>query len=254
MANTTAAVGNEWRPDGAVAALGPALAGASAERILVETLARVPGRVAFATGFGVEGCVVIDMVSRLDLPVEFFTLDTGYLFPETRALWATLEERYGRPIQAERSELDLDAQARLHGPALHARDPDLCCHLRKVVPLRRALRPYAAWIAAIRRDQSPARAHAQEVEVDGEYGLLKVNPLVGWSSDDVWTYVEEHDVPHNPLHHQGYPSIGCAPCTTPVAPGEDPRAGRWRGRDKTECGIHPSHPARRLQVIQGGQS
>ncbi|HJK96883.1 MAG TPA: phosphoadenylyl-sulfate reductase [Polyangiaceae bacterium LLY-WYZ-14_1] len=254
MANTTPYVDYSWRPEEAAAGWGAGLAGARPEDVLVQSLARIPGRVAFATGFGVEGCVLIDLISRMGLRVEFFTLDTGFFFPETLALWGTLERRYGCVIRGERPELTVAEQAERHGPALYDRDPDLCCHLRKVLPLARALRPYAAWVTAIRRDQSPDRAGAQEVEVDGKHGLLKVNPLVGWSSDDVWDYVRAHDVPHNPLHHEGYPSIGCAPCTTPVAPGEDPRAGRWRGRDKTECGIHPSHPVVRLSVLPGGRS
>lgn len=228
------------------------LEGADPTTLIRRSTELAGGAVAFATGFGVEGCVLIHHLAEAGAEVEIFTLDTGYLFPETHALWRRLEARYGVVIRAVRPALTVDAQDALHGPRLHERDPDLCCRMRKVEPLRRALAPYAAWMTAIRRDQSPTRADAVEVERDLRFGKVKVNPLVRWSADDVWDFVRRHDVPHNPLHHAGYPSIGCAPCTTPVAPGEDPRAGRWRGRAKTECGIHPSHPARRLRVIPGG--
>ncbi|HEY7516599.1 MAG TPA: phosphoadenylyl-sulfate reductase, partial [Vicinamibacteria bacterium] len=121
---------------------------------------------------------------------------------------------------------------------LWERDPDRCCALRKVEPLGRALAGLDAWVTAIRRDQTDDRATAGLVERDPRFGLFKVNPIVGWSSEEVWRYARAHDVPVNPLHGQGYPSIGCWPCTGRVLPGEDPRSGRWRGRGKTECGLH----------------
>jgi phosphoadenylyl-sulfate reductase (thioredoxin) len=194
--------------------------------------------VSFATGFGVEGCVLIDMAARQGLPIDLFTLDTGLLFPETYALWRRLEKRYGVSIRAVRPAQTVDEQAAAHGDRLWARDPDRCCALRKVAPLAEALAGYDAWIAAIRRDQTATRATARHVEWDTKNGLVKVNPLLRWSADDVWGYVKLHDVPCNALYDAGYGSIGCAPCTTPVAPGEDPRAGRWRTREKNECGLH----------------
>jgi len=121
---------------------------------------------------------------------------------------------------------------------LWERDPDRCCEMRKVQPLRAALAGADAWITALRRDQTPDRANASMLEHDQKFGLVKINPLVEWTAQDVRDYVREHDVPFNPLHEQGYPSIGCAPCTSPVQAGESPRAGRWRGKGKTECGIH----------------
>ena len=196
------------------------------------------GRVSLATGFGAEGCVLIDMVARDRLPVDLFTLDTGLLFPGTYDLWKRLEDRYGVAIRAVRPELTVEAQAEAHGDRLWERDPDRCCALRKVAPLIATLRGYDAWVTAIRRDQTATRAAARAVEWDGRNGLVKVNPLVRWSSDDVWAYVHAHDVPFNGLYERGYGSIGCAPCTTPVAPGEDARAGRWRAREKNECGLH----------------
>lgn len=194
--------------------------------------------VAFATGFGVEGCLPIDVIATRRLPIQVFTLDTGLLFPETYALWERLEARYGIRIMGVRPVSTLEGQAAAEGPALWARDPERCCALRKVEPLRAALVGLDAWVTAIRREQTAARAQAAVVEWDAAFGLVKVNPLAGWTSARVWEHVRDHDVPYNPLHDDGFPSIGCAPCTTPVRPGEDPRSGRWRGRDKTECGLH----------------
>ena len=170
------------------------------------------------------------------------TIDTGLLFPETYALWRRLEERYGLTIRAVRPELSLAAQGALHGDSLWERTPDKCCEIRKVAPLRRALAGFDAWITSIRRDQTNDRSAARVVERDLRFGLTKVNPLAGWTSEDVQRYVRVHQVPVNPLHARGYPSIGCMPCTTPVASGEAPRAGRWRGSEKTECGLHARLP------------
>jgi phosphoadenylyl-sulfate reductase (thioredoxin) len=195
-------------------------------------------RVAFATGFGAEGCVLIDLIGRAKLPVDIFTLDTGLLFDETYALWAALEQRYGIKIRAVKPALTVDQQAAAEGPALWERDPDRCCDQRKVQPLREALAGFSSWITAIRRDQTPERAHAQVVEDDPKFGLVKINPLVAWTHDDVWGHIYANDVPFNPLHERGYPSIGCVPCTSQIIPGEDLRAGRWRGAGKRECGLH----------------
>ena len=192
----------------------------------------------FAFGFGPEGCVLLDLVARLRLPVDVFTLDTGLLFDETRALWRRLEERYGLTIRAVRPALTLGEQAAAHGERLWEHAPDRCCALRKLEPLSRALSGRRAWISAIRREQTRERASARVVEHDALHGLVKVNPLAGWTAAQVAEYVAAHDVPTNALHALGYPSVGCMPCTSPVAPGEDARAGRWRGRGKTECGLH----------------
>jgi phosphoadenylyl-sulfate reductase (thioredoxin) len=199
---------------------------------------RFAPRVAFATGFGAEGCLVIDLIARHRLPIEVFTLDTGLLFPETYAFWRRLESHYGLTIRAVRPELTVEEQARQHGEGLFHRDPDRCCSLRKIEPLRQALSGFAAWVTAIRREQTAERKAAQVVEWDGRFGLVKVNPLATWTHEEVWAYLRAHRVPTSPLHARGYPSFGCEPCTSPVRPGEDPRAGRWRGRVKTECGLH----------------
>jgi phosphoadenosine phosphosulfate reductase len=205
---------------------------------ILEWAARHHQRVAFATGFGAEGCVLIDLIGRAKLPIEVFTLDTGLLFDETYALWAALEQRYGITIRAVTPELTVDEQAATDGPALWERDPDRCCDQRKVQPLRQALVGFSSWITAIRRDQTPERANAQIIEDDTSFGLVKINPLVAWTHDDVWGHIYANDVPFNPLHDRGYPSIGCVPCTSKIIPGEDLRAGRWRGAGKRECGLH----------------
>jgi phosphoadenylyl-sulfate reductase (thioredoxin) len=148
-------------------------------------------------------------------------------------LWKALETRYGVSIRGVRGLPPASEGARPW-----ERDPEGCCEARKVVPLRAELGHFSAWVTAIRRDQTADRANAKVVEWDGKFGLVKVNPLVAWTAAHVAAYVQAHDVPTNPLHAQGYPSIGCEPCTTAVRPGEDPRAGRWRNSTKTECGLH----------------
>jgi phosphoadenosine phosphosulfate reductase len=224
--------------DEEIAAVAARLEGRPAEEILTWAARRFAPRLAFATAFGPEGIVLLDLIARLRLDVDVFTLDTGLFFDETYALWRELEHRLGLQVRAVRPALGLEQQALRHGEALWRREPDRCCTLRKLEPLQEALRGHDAWVSAIRRDQTAERASARVVERDHRHGLVKVNPLACWSARDVWTYLRERDLPVNPLHEQGYPSIGCRPCTDPVADGEDPRAGRWRGREKTECGLH----------------
>jgi phosphoadenosine phosphosulfate reductase len=200
-------------------------------------------RVTIATGFGAEGISLIDIAVAINPRADVFFLDTGFLFPETYDLKRRLQDRYGIQIRSVSTSLSPEKQQELYGPRLWESDPDLCCRLRKLEPLRIALDGYDAWVAAIRRDQSPARASAQVVEWDAKWNLVKVNPLVLWSRADVWRYIVRNDLPYNPLHDRGYPSIGCTHCTQPVAQGEHERAGRWRGANKTECGLHgPAEP------------
>jgi phosphoadenylyl-sulfate reductase (thioredoxin) len=218
-----------WEPD---------LEGREPGEVLSWAHATFGPRLLFATGFGVDGCVLVDIIARRALPIRIVSLDTGLLFPETYELWRRLERRYGRRIEPIVPAETVDEQAATNGPALWERDPDLCCRLRKVLPLRRALAGVDAWITSIRRDHSVTRAHVRVAERDTVFGLVKINPLAGWSSKQVWKYAREHGVPYNALHDRGYPSIGCTPCTSPVASMEDLRAGRWPGRAKTECGLH----------------
>ena len=233
--------------DASLQELSDALEGHPPEEILRLAADRFP-RITFATGFGAEGCVLIDLIGRHRLPIDVFTLDTGLLFAETYELWRRLEQRYGIQIRSVQPGLTLEQQERAHGAHLWETNPDRCCEIRKVLPLRAALAPFEAWIAAIRRDQTPDRAQAQILQRDGRFGLIKVSPLAAWTSKDVWSYLRANGVPYNPLHDRGYASIGCAPCTSPIAPGEDPRAGRWRGRAKTECGLH-ARPARAFNPL-----
>lgn len=193
---------------------------------------------AIASSFGVEDMVLIDMASRLRKPFPVFTLDTDFLFPETYELITRVERRYGIVVERLKSALTPEDQARAHGEALWARDPDRCCYLRKVAPLQIKLGGLRAWVTGIRRDQSPARASAQKIEWDEKFGLVKANPLADWSAKQVWKYIHLWAVPYNPLHDRNYPSIGCTHCTRAVQPGEDPRTGRWANFNKTECGLH----------------
>ena len=195
-------------------------------------------RLTFATGFGAGGCVLLDLIGRHDLDIDIFTLDTGLLFPETYELWRRLEDKYDFTIRSVRPELSTEQQSATHGPELWTREPDRCCDMRKVTPLTAQLVGFDAWITAIRRDQTDSRAGALAVEWDPKFALGKVNPLVRWTKRDVWAHLLKHDVPYNPLHDRGYPSVGCLPCTSMVNAGEHDRAGRWRGAPKTECGLH----------------
>jgi phosphoadenosine phosphosulfate reductase len=211
---------------------------ASPEAVLHWAIEEFAPHVALATGFGAEGCVLVAMLSTISPGTRIFYLDTDLLFPETYALRDQLEARYGVHFERRATSLSVDDQAALHGERLWEREPDLCCRLRKVEPLREMLKGLRAWVTAIRRDQSAARAGTSLIERDEKFGLIKINPLAAWTEHDVWNYIARHDVPYNTLHDQGYPSIGCTPCTMPVQLGETSRAGRWRGTSKSECGIH----------------
>jgi len=195
--------------------------------------------VAISSAFGASGMAVIDITARLrGADFRLFTLDTQFLFPETYHLMHRIEQKYSVVIERVYPAQSPEQQEREHGDALWARDPDLCCKLRKVQPLRKKLDELAAWISSIRRDQTSSRANARKIEWDAKFGLVKINPLADWTEQQVWHYIHDHDVPYNSLHDQDYPSIGCTHCTRPVMPGEDQRAGRWTGFAKTECGLH----------------
>ena len=194
--------------------------------------------VAIASAFGVEGMVLIDLASKIAPTFRLFTIDTDFLFPETYALMEKVEQRYGIQIEKVYSELNPAEQEKGFGPALWSHNPDQCCYLRKVEPQKRKLAELNAWVAAIRRDQTSNRASAKRVEWDKKFDIVKINPMVDWTSKQVWQYVHDHDVPYNVLHDRNYPSIGCTHCTRAVQPGEDPRSGRWANFGKTECGLH----------------
>lgn len=212
--------------------------GLNAEEMLAEALrGDLAGRIAMVSSFGAESVALLHLVAGIDRATPVLFIDTQMLFPETLAYQAEVAETLGltdmRIIRAS------DAAVNAVDPAddLHLRDPDACCALRKTQPLETALDGFDGWITGRKRFQSGERAALPRFETDAA-GRLKLNPLADWTPDDVRAYVKRHDLPPHPLVAQGYPSIGCAPCTSPVAPGEDPRAGRWRGKAKTECGIH----------------
>lgn len=195
-------------------------------------------RLTMATAFGPEGNCIIHMLADIERRVRIFNLDTGYQFPETLDLRERIRERYGIAVELVQPELTVAQYEEEHGGPLYVHRPDQCCHDRKIVPLKRAIVGYDAWISAIRKDQTSDRAQAAVVQWDAKFGLVKINPLLHWSKKDVWTFVYKNNVPYNPLHDRGYPSIGCWPCTRAVTAGEDERAGRWAGKIKKECGLH----------------
>lgn len=195
-------------------------------------------KVTIATGFGAEGVALIDMAVRINPQPDIFFLDTAFLFPETYELRRRLEERYKIEIRAFQTDITPDHQQETFGPKLWSTNPDLCCRLRKLEPLKDALRGKDAWITAIRRDQTLERSSARVVEWDFQWQLMKINPIARWTKQQVWEYITRNGVPYNPLHDQGYPSIGCTNCTRPVRAGEGERAGRWSGLEKRECGLH----------------
>lgn len=199
---------------------------------------------AFSSSFGVEDMVILDLISGARLDVDVFTLDTGRLHDETLALVAQARGRYGRPIRVMFPDAgEVEAFALEHGVNAFYQSIALrkrCCEIRKLAPLRRALQGKALWITGLRREQSVTRSEVPVLSRDDSYGLMKLNPLAEWSEAEVWEYVRRFDVPTNPLHQQGFPSIGCAPCTRAVQPGEDARAGRWWWEQAAtrECGLH----------------
>ncbi|HEV3157756.1 MAG TPA: phosphoadenylyl-sulfate reductase [Candidatus Baltobacteraceae bacterium] len=197
-----------------------------------------PKLVLFLSLGGAGGMVIADILLGLNSEVPVAYIDTGLLFAETYDFIKTFTEKYGVAPVPVRTELSLEQQAQRFGEKLWEREPDRCCALRKVAPQREFLKDYGAWITGIRRDQASTRSQTSLIEWDAAGGLAKINPLAGWTERDVWRYVADHGVPTNPLLSQGYASIGCTPCTRPVASGEDSRAGRWSGFGKTECGLH----------------
>ena len=210
----------------------------SAEQILAWTGQEFRAQATLASSFGAEDVVLIDLAARIGSPFPIFTLDTSFLFPETYALITRIEQRYAVEVERLPAALTADEQAQQFGEALWQRQPDQCCRIRKIEPLKQRLQSAAAWITGIRREQSPTREQARKIEWDPTFGLVKINPLADWSGAQVWAYIRSNQIPYNPLHDQSYPSIGCTHCTRPVQAGEDARAGRWSGFSKTECGLH----------------
>jgi phosphoadenosine phosphosulfate reductase len=200
-------------------------------------------RAAIGTSFQGAGLVMMHLARSQSLPFPVFTLDTGLLFPETLELKKRLEDYFGYSIETLRPDLTVEQQAAVHGGELWKRDPDLCCTVRKVLPLQAKLAELDCWITGLRRQQSETRSGIGVVEVytlEEATGreIVKLNPMAGWSREAIWEYLHQHRIPYNPLHDRGYQSIGCWPCTTHGVAGDNERAGRWLGFQKVECGIH----------------
>jgi phosphoadenosine phosphosulfate reductase len=199
-------------------------------------------RIVITTSFGMEGCALIDMYAAQGAAPTVVYLDTMFLFPETYALRDRMVRRYPLITFVNRgTSLTPDAQEAIYGPQLWQRNPDQCCQIRKVEPMHQALSGADIWVTAITRSQGDVRSNTPLISWDWQYQVLKVCPLAGWDRARVWDYIREHDVPYNPLHERGYPSIGCTHCTSAVdgaSPAHYSRAGRWRQSEKTECGLH----------------
>ena len=190
------------------------------------------------SAFGASGMALIDMAVRINPDVDIFYIDTDYFFPETLALVDRAQRRYNRPFRRVTADLSVTEQEQTYGLNLYRNDADKCCNIRKVAPMAKALQGSTAWVSALRRDQSPTRAGTPVLRWNEKYGVVKISPLVRWSEADVWAYLHRRNVPYNELHEQNYPSIGCWPCTQPVQPGDDLRAGRWVRLTTLECGLH----------------
>jgi phosphoadenosine phosphosulfate reductase len=211
----------------------PDLERSSAEEVLEYLVDQFHPRLYVACSFQKEASVIMDMLLKIEPDARFFTLDTGVLFPETYETWRKVEQRYGVKVDVYQG-MSLARQRQLHGDELWNREPDACCGIRKVEPLKEALSEVDAWVSGLRRDQSPSRANTPKFHWDEKHDLWKANPLAGWTEKDVWNYIAANDVPYNDLHDRGYSSVGCTHCTLPGSG----RAGRWAGTDKIECGLH----------------
>ncbi len=215
------------------------LEAAQPEEIIAWAAGRFAPHLTMATAFGPEGCAIIAMLAEVAPDTHVFNLDTGYQFQETLDLRDKLARRYGIEVEMLQPELSVPAYEALHGGPLYKTNPHQCCFDRKVKVLREAVRGKHAWMSGIRRDQSADRAQAAIVGWDKKFNLVKISPLANWTKKDIWKRIVDEDIPYNPLHDQGFPSIGCWPCTRAVAADEtDERAGRWSGLAKTECGLH----------------
>jgi phosphoadenosine phosphosulfate reductase len=224
-------------------ALDGLFAGQTSEEILTWAWRRFGTKAAIGTSFQGSGLVMMHLAKEAGLAFPVFTLDTGLLFPETLELKKRLEDFYSWKIESLVPDLTVEQQADAQGPELWKRDPDLCCTMRKVIPLQSKLRDLDCWITGLRRNQSETRAAIGIIELytlDAQAGMdiVKLNPMAQWSQPAIWDYISRHKIPYNPLHDQGYRSIGCMTCTRKVGEDQDERAGRWTGFKKVECGIH----------------
>ncbi len=219
----------------------------SAEDVLEWAAAQFGSKAILASSLGAEDQVLTHMTAQFNIQLEIFTLDTGKLFSETYALLKRTEERYGITFKIYSPDAtEVRNMLRTHGDTLFRRSIELrqlCCEIRKINPLKKALKNKSAWICGLRSDQSTTRQDLQSIEWDATNKLIKINPLAAWTANDVWNYIKRNKIPYNPLHDRGFPSIGCACCTRAVAPGEEIRAGRWwwEQPEHKECGLHKCH-------------
>lgn len=195
--------------------------------------------IVYSCSFGAEGIVLIDLIHKVNSKANILFLDTGLHFPETYELIAKVKQRYpSLNFTIIKPLMSIQQQEKWYGDELWKTNPNLCCHLRKVVPLKEALSGKKAWISGLRREQSEARSQIQFINKDEKFKNIKICPLIHWTREDVMNYLHLNQLPYNPLHDNGYPSIGCATCTLPAANDGDSRSGRWAGFSKTECGLH----------------
>jgi phosphoadenosine phosphosulfate reductase len=193
----------------------------------------------YACSFGVEGIVMVDLISQIKPTAKVVFLDTGFHFPETYTLIDVVKKRYPKlVIEMKKPSLTVEGQAEKYGDQLWERQPDRCCHMRKVIPLREVISDTTAWLSGLRREQSPSRSQTNFVNKDETFQSIKICPLIHWAWTDIWDYVKKHNLPYNPLHDQGYPSIGCSHCTFKGDTTTGSRSGRWANQTKTECGLH----------------
>lgn len=209
----------------------------SAEEILQWAWETFCSNIAISSSFQTQSVPLLHMISRVcpEMPVIF--IDTGFHFPETLTFRDELQARYGLNVVAVRPAIEKSELFQKYGEGLYRRDPDLCCHINKVEPMQRAVSGLQTWVSGVRHDQTAHRQRLRVVEPQSS-GLLKIHPMLNWTTRDLWDYIDKYDLPSHPLFAKGYPSVGCAPCTRPVVSGEDERAGRWAGSDKIECGLH----------------
>ncbi|BAQ12019.1 phosphoadenosine phosphosulfate reductase [Bacillus sp. OxB-1] len=196
-------------------------------------------RLVYACSFGIEGIVLIELISRIKPDAQIVFLDTGYHFKETLETIEKVKKRYpSLRIQMQNPDITVEEQDREYGEDLFKTNPNKCCELRKIIPLQKAIAPSVAWISGLRREQSDTRKNTEYLNLDNRFQKVKVCPLIHWTWKEVWRFVADNDLDYNALHDQGYPSIGCAPCTNRAFSEEDLRSGRWSGTGKTECGLH----------------
>ena len=196
-------------------------------------------KIIYASSFGAEAIVLIDLIQEIKPDAHIVFLDTELHFLETYEVIDKIEKRFPQlQIERKKPALTIEQQGAEYGSALWKRDPNLCCQIRKVIPMQEALSTKDAWISGLRRDQSPTRANTQFINKDEKFKNIKICPLIHWTWEEVWEHIRKRDLPYNKLHDRQYPSIGCIPCTNPVSGEGDSRAGRWSGFSKTECGLH----------------